>query len=294
MPSTQATADTSLSELFDQEQPQLAYILEYVTRNPEFSLPNRSVHDLLSLVCEEPSQPVVVPPYLLAAGCLTIFSENLADTYFEEAFSAIEQLDRMETIRKRYRGSLLRSPHLAGKAREAEKTDREVSKMFDFTSVALRRWTFINEVHTAPFKSTNCLALINILFPSTDHGQMAKERTMATVILQKVKKALAAGRLVRDCQILQKYEANISWRQAHTALQRYLDAAQTMIAKIEGIIDPIPAEVRQLGIKREDCVLHRISKHLIATNSQGFEPELSAEEDQESHGGQNRSTSPEL
>lgn len=294
MPSTQATADSAITELYDTEQPQLAYILEYVTRNPEFSLPNRSVHDLLSLVCEEPSQPEVVPPYLLAAGCLTIFSEDLADTYFEEAFSAIEQLDRLETIRKRYRSTLLRSPQLARRSQEVEKTDREVSKMFDFTSVAIRRWTFINEIHTTPFKSTNCLAMINILFPSSDTGQMAKERTMATVVLQKVKKALAAGCLVRDCEILQKYEANISWRQAHTALQRYLDASQSMIARIENIIDPISPEVRKLGIKREDCVLHRISKHLIATNSQGFEPELSAEEDEDVHGGQNRDTSPEL
>ena len=114
---------------------------------------------------------------------------------------------------------------------------------------------------------------------------------MATVLLQKVKKALAAGGLVRDCQVLEKYKANISWTQAHTALRRYLDAAQNMIAKVEGIIDPIPPELRKLGIKREDSVLDRISKHLIATNSKGFEPD---EEDEDSAVSQNRESSPEL
>ncbi|CCG81838.1 Putative uncharacterized protein [Taphrina deformans PYCC 5710] len=265
--------EVSEAESENTECPQLEYILEYVTRNPDCSLPSQALHDLLSLVCEEPSQPSTVPPYLLVAGCRAIFTPQFKDVFFEEALSALEQLNHLEKIREKYVRAL-RSSHVQnGKNTSVDKIDRETSRMHDFTWIALRRWILINEIRTEPFTPMNCLATINVLYAKSPYDDATKERTAAMTLLQKVKQFVKIhGGEPIACPQLRNYETSVPYTKAYIALSRYLDLTQELISTIEDLIDPIPQPERNMGIKRTDCVMHRISRHLISTDKLGFNP----------------------
>lgn len=257
------------------ECPQLEYILEYVIRNPDFDLPAQSLHDLVALVCEEPSQPTAVPPHLLVAGCRAVFTPAMRDTFFEEAIAALDQLAQLEAIRRRYIGWLQTSPSSSSRSKRfnVEKLDRETTKMYDFAWIALRRWTLINEIHIEPFTPMNCLALINVLFvKSSQHRDSDRERTAAMTVLQKIKLFAQQNPdgSVLDCPHLERYESSVPYAKAYAALSRYLDLAMSVISRIEDVVDPVAPEYRKMGIKRDECVLHRISRHLIATDEHGY------------------------
>lgn len=255
---------------------QLEYILEYLTQDQTFNLPEQSLNDLISLVCDESKQPENVPPYLLAASCRTVFTPLSEDAYFEEAMTAIDHLKRLEGIRSRYITEYKRSSKASNKVLDVDKVDRETSRIFDYTITGLKRWTFANEIHAEPFNSLNCLATINLLFPSDAVDVAAgKERTLATTALHKINQHLKSNGSMNDCAVIRSYESSIPWERAHAAMSRYLDLALSLIARIEGMLEPIPVELRKMGIKREECVLHRISRHLIATDKRGFNPEES-------------------
>lgn len=253
----------------------------------EINLPEESLHDLLSLVCEEPSQPTSLPPYLLIAACRLAFRDTLATTRFEIALDALRHFDQLEDIRMEF----VRYAHTrANLARHITKTHREVSKMFKFVWVALRRWVFINELMETPFTSSNCIALINTLYSLDEirvgfEADVGRERAACLKLFQIVLKHVKDGGQVDNCKSFVTFSAGIPWPKAYVAFSRYLDLSQQMIAQIESAIDPIPEAQKKIGICRQDPVLHRISRHLLATGETVFDPTIE---------GSTRSTSPEL
>lgn len=270
-----ASSDISPSEASSSDSPpeQLEYILEYLTQDSSFGLPDHSLNDLISLVCDEPSAPEHVPPYLLAAGCRTVFTPSYSDAYFEEALSAVDHLSHLEEIRQRYVSEYEELLRPASRSFDLGKQHSETTKIFEYALTGLRRSSLISAICVKPFNFLNCLATMNRLLPSDSSELIIRERLMATVALQKVRRFLKSGGSLKECSVLDTYRSNITYERAHAAMNRYLDLALSMIAKIEGIIDPIPLPLRKMGVKREDCVLHRISRHLIATDEDGYNPE---------------------
>lgn len=268
--SEESTNDRRLS--FEADFVQLEYILEYVARDKELSLPSQPLHDLLSLVCDDASRPEIMPVYLLAAGCRAIFSMDLENTYFEEAMAGLEHLDQLEGIRNNHARILVQSGASGARRKNLEKFDRETTKLFEFTCLALRRWILIHEVELTPFEHFNCIALINILFPAGSLGNIAKERAASMRMLSGVKKCVKDGDPVSACKDLTSYKSGSPWSNTYRALEKYLEMANSFISGVDQVMDPVPADLKEMGIRRDQCVLHRISRHIIATDPNGYNP----------------------
>lgn len=143
--------------------------------------------------------------------------------------------------------------------------------MVDYALTGLRRWSFVHEIENSPFNYLNCLASMNLIFPANLGDAQNKERPWATTVLRKVKQCMGSGSALRTCIPLTGYKESIPYTKAHSAMNRYLELAVSMIAKMEGILDPLPKGTRAMGMRREDCVMHRISRHLIAAE---YNPEV--------------------
>lgn len=274
-----SVSSQSDSDDYEDHGLQLEYILEYVTRNPEYSLPEQSFNDLLSLICDGESQPAMVPPYLLAAACRTIFPTALEDASFEESGVALQHFDQLESIRRNYLAELERKDVSGSGINQLglDKVLRETEKIYSFAWLALRRWTVINEIHTQPFSAMNCIAKMNELYKYADYidsSMIYKERTAITQIIHRVKTHLAKGRGIYRLTILSDYEAKIPYLTAQAAMSRFLELSQYTIGSIEDFIDPLPKELREKGLRRKDCVLHRISKDLMDREEHEFKPEF--------------------
>ena len=244
----------SESSYADDEYPQLNYILEYACQN-QLNLPHEALSELFALVCDEPSQPQSLPPYILIKACRTIFNTSYNETLFDQAIQGLEYLEKLNSIRIAY------STHPEAPS-SLHKVTRETDKIYSFIGVIIKRWTFIAELERKPFRPANCLALINILYPTSE-----KERLVCFKVLKASNESAP-----RAATAIDALKGAVSWEKAYIAMNRFLELSAYSIAECEAAIDPIPAQYRKMGIKRHDPVLHRISRHLIATDPDGFDP----------------------
>ena len=238
--------------------PQLEYILEYLLSD-KVEVSDHALANFVSLV-EGEAHVEQAPIYLLTATCNRVFKGDFEACRFEHALKALSQLDELERRRLDY---------IESAPQQMSKLIRETTKMFDYIWLALRRWIFIHEMQLTPFNTVNCLALSNVLFPRNGGMKEFKQYEpllrQCNVLRMHAMRHLQSFPDLHNLKSLSEFRDIVPWRRAHIAMKRYLELTHEQIARIEEMIDPIPKQLRGYGIKRQDLVLDRITRHITAT-----------------------------
>jgi len=141
--------------------------------------------NLMSHISQLPSQPTSLPPSFITSFVSKCFAPELERIDFPHALTAMDYLKDLEIRRRREvlaaldklgvdRNDIGHRDRLAKKypgvlqwVIKTEENERNVEALYTQVYIGLRRWTLINELSLTPFNKSNCIAMLNTLYPPT-------------------------------------------------------------------------------------------------------------------------------
>ncbi|KAK2743250.1 hypothetical protein FQN57_004939 [Myotisia sp. PD_48] len=155
--------------------------------------------NLMAQIAQLPSQPSSLPPSFITSFVRRFFPPELEEVDFPQAMTALDYLkdleyrrrkevmaaferlgvtgaeDEREELSKRYPGVL-------AWINSIESKDRTAVALYSQVYLRIRHWALINEMLLTPFFSSNCIVMLNTLFPP--HGQTPPTPHISTRRLQ--------------------------------------------------------------------------------------------------------------
>lgn len=131
------------------------------------------------------TQPTSLPPSFITTFVRRCFPTELDQVDFPQALTALDYLKDLEVRRRREvvaalsklgiaredlseRGRLAKKfPGVMKWIEDIEDKERKVEALYTQVYIGIRRWTMINELSLEPYSKTNCVALLNTLYPPT-------------------------------------------------------------------------------------------------------------------------------
>ncbi|KAJ9353141.1 hypothetical protein DTO027B9_5393 [Paecilomyces variotii] len=212
---------------------------------------------LLSQISRLPSQPCSLPPSFVTSFLRRCFSPNIDEVDFPQALTGLDYLKDLETRRRKEvfaalkrlgldRDDLCSKDELAKKypgvlrwLESIEQNERKVEALYTQVYIGLRRWTLLNEMLTEPFSRTNCIVMLNTLFPPVTTATIQPTSQLTPKILQSQRDGFwryisaveTNGKQILDKVIQQgaREGDETGWPLVRDALDKYLRLANSMI-----------------------------------------------------------------
>ncbi|KAI9815163.1 MAG: hypothetical protein M1832_005565 [Thelocarpon impressellum] len=223
--------------------------------------------NLMNQIAQLPSQPCSLPPSFITSFARRCFPEDLTLVDFPQALTGMDYLRDLETRRRRELAAALRrlnidrrslgpdgeergsgNPAIARWVKAIEEKERKVEALYTQVYIGLRRWTIINEMSLLPFNKSNCLAMLNTLYPPSTASQPTRTLTPAILHAQRngfwryIQAVEKNGPGVLDNLMMQGHRAERGdangWPSVREVLDMYLRAANGVIdecADIAGV-----------------------------------------------------------
>lgn len=139
--------------------------------------------NLMAHISQLPSQPTSLPPSFITSFVRRCFPPELDQVDFPQALTAMDYLKDLEIRRRREvvaaldklgidRDDISKRDKIAQKypgvlswVSGIEDKERKVEALYTQVYLGLRRWTLINELSLNPFNKSNCIAMLNTLYP---------------------------------------------------------------------------------------------------------------------------------
>lgn len=139
--------------------------------------------NLMTHISQLPSQPTSLPPSFITSFVRRCFPSELELVDFPQALTAMDYLKDLEVRRRREvlaaldklgidRNDIGHKEELAKKypgvmqwVAGIEEKERTIEAQYTQIYIGLRRWTLVNEMSLMPFNKSNCLAMLNTLYP---------------------------------------------------------------------------------------------------------------------------------
>lgn len=140
---------------------------------------------ILHHITQLPTQPSSLPPSFITTFVRRCFPAELDQVDFPQALTALDYLKDLEVRRRRdvvaaltklgiAREDLSERERLAKNypgvmkwIEDIEDKERKVESLYTQVYIGVRRWTMINELSLEPFNKSNCIAMLNTLYPPT-------------------------------------------------------------------------------------------------------------------------------
>ena len=227
--------------------------------------------NLISHISQQPSQPTSLPPSFVTSFVRRCFPVELDAVDFPQALTALDYLKDLEVRRRREvvaalnrlgvdKNDYLEKEKLGKKYPgvlrwiiDVEEKERRVEALYTQVYLGLRRWvcllaccfddladslqTLINEMSLQPFNKSNCLAMLNTLYPPVSTVQptaqltnevLAGQRNGFFRYIQNVEKA--GPELLRGLIDQGKSPAHeTGWVNVRDTVDRYLRSANAII-----------------------------------------------------------------
>lgn len=212
---------------------------------------------LVSQMARLPSQPCSLPPSFVTSFLRRCFSPQLEEVDFPQALTALDYLRDLETRRRKEvaaalmrlrveRNDLSRKEELGKKypgvlrwIESVESKERRVEALYTQVYIGLRRWTLINEMMLEPYNKTNCLAMLNTLFPPVTSATVQPTSHLTPKILQCQRDGFwryinaieTSGKQILDKVMRQgaREGEETAWPLVRDALDKYLRIANEII-----------------------------------------------------------------
>lgn len=195
---------------------------------------------LMEHLAELPAQPCTLPPVFLATFIQKCFPTDIDSADFDQALTALDYIRDLESRRKK---ELAKAIRFRGESDEKVIRLRARSSKLDLqyakALVGLRRWTLIHELRNPNFNRSNCIALLNTLYPidETKINDLLTADTLATQRSGLWKYIVAVhknGSKVLDSVL----DANGGWESVAEAANKYCSDALDLIKMAEDISRP--------------------------------------------------------
>jgi hypothetical protein len=139
--------------------------------------------NLSTVIAHQPSQPTSLPPSFITSFVRQTWGDKLDQVDFLQALTSLDYLRDLDIRRRRevlaaleklgVHGSDLREEHRLAKNYpgvvrwivDMEEKERQVETLYTQVYTGLRRWTMLNELSIVPYNKTNCIAMLNTLYP---------------------------------------------------------------------------------------------------------------------------------
>lgn len=139
--------------------------------------------NLMAHISQLPSQPTSLPPSFITSFVRRCFPPELDQVDFPQALTAMDYLKDLEIRRRRevvaaldklgidredisHKDKIARKyPGVLRWVMDIEDKERKVEALYTQVYIGLRRWTLINELSLNPFNKSNCIAMLNTLYP---------------------------------------------------------------------------------------------------------------------------------
>ncbi|KAF8424014.1 hypothetical protein EV426DRAFT_574058 [Tirmania nivea] len=135
------------------------------------SNPKLKPADFKSLMMEHiaslPSQPRSLPHSFLSNFIKKCFTKDLESADLDQALTALDYLKNLEDRRKRELAKVMREIVGSRDVRILELIARmqKVDTLYSRVLVGIRQWTMIHEFENGSFNRSNCIAMLNTLYP---------------------------------------------------------------------------------------------------------------------------------
>ncbi|KAL1848435.1 hypothetical protein Plec18167_009343 [Paecilomyces lecythidis] len=211
-------------------------------------------NQLLSQLARLPSQPCSLPPRFVTSFLRRCFSPNLDEVDFPQALTGLDYLRDLEMRRRKEVLSALKrlGLDLCGKDELAKKypgvqrwlesmeqNERSVEALYTQIYIGLRRWTMLNELLTEPYNKTNCVVMLNTLFPPPKKENIQPTPQLTPKILESTRAGLwryitnveTNGNQILNMFIYQgaRQGDETGWPAVRDSLDKYLRLANSMI-----------------------------------------------------------------
>ncbi|KAL9107139.1 MAG: hypothetical protein Q9227_007919 [Pyrenula ochraceoflavens] len=139
--------------------------------------------NLVTYISQQPTQPCSLPPSFVTSFVRKVFTIDLEQVDFPQALTALDYLKDLEIRRRREVAAALQRlgvdredlqererlgkkyPGVLKWVSAIEQKEKKVEALYTSVYLGLRRWTLINEMSLAPFSKSNCIAMLNTLYP---------------------------------------------------------------------------------------------------------------------------------
>ena len=154
--------------------------------------------NLMAHISQLPSQPTSLPPSFITSFVRRCFPPELDQVDFPQALTAMDYLKDLEIRRRRevvaaldklgidredisHRDKIARKyPGVLRWVMDIEDKERKVEALYTQVYIGLRRWTLINELSLNPFNKSNCIAMLNTLYPPVSPSQFVPPTAQIT------------------------------------------------------------------------------------------------------------------
>ncbi|KAB8345856.1 hypothetical protein FH972_022911 [Carpinus fangiana] len=245
---------------------------------PDFELQRQATADftssLVGHIAQLPSQPCSLPPVFITTFLRRCFPTELAEVDFPQALTGLDYLKDLETRRRRDHQAALRRigitddilrnnddlyaiyckhPGLESWMQNQVKQEKNIETSYTHLYIGLRRWILINELMIQPFNKSNCLAMLNTLFPPMTTSPPTSKLTAHQIKVQRdtyfkwinrveahyTKSNLAPHKVLEPLMQHSKREGDDNaWKSVRETLDMYLRAAQHLIDEYAEVQTP--------------------------------------------------------
>ncbi|KAI9868377.1 MAG: hypothetical protein M1813_005820 [Trichoglossum hirsutum] len=153
---------------------------------------------LMTQISQLPTQPCSLPPSFLTSFVRRCFPAELTLVDFPQALTGLDYLRDLEMRRRKEVAIALRrlgvdrenlgthgQPALDDWVKSLEDKEKRVEALYTQCYIGLRRWILINEMSLLPFNKSNCLAMLNTLYPPSHTSQPTPQLTVAILNAQR-------------------------------------------------------------------------------------------------------------
>ncbi|KAF8461086.1 hypothetical protein BDZ91DRAFT_798340 [Kalaharituber pfeilii] len=121
---------------------------------------------MMEHIASLPSQPRSLPHSFLANFIKKCFPKDIESADFDQALTALDYLKNLEDRRKREISKVMREVG----SRDVRISDmmgrmQKVDNLYSRVLVGMRQWTMIHEFQNGDFNRSNCIAMLNTLYP---------------------------------------------------------------------------------------------------------------------------------
>ncbi|KAI9837393.1 MAG: hypothetical protein M1838_004835 [Thelocarpon superellum] len=223
--------------------------------------------NLMAQIAHLPSQPCSLPPSFILSFVRRCFPEDLTRVDFPQALTGLDYLRDLESRRLRELNAALRrvgidrcslgedgeektsgNAAISAWVKAVDDKERRVEALYTQVYLNLRKWTLINEMSLLPFNKSNCLAMLNTLYPPATTSQPT--RTLTPEVLSRQRSTFwryiqAVGingpsvleNVIHQGRRLERGDTT-GWPMVRETLDQYLRAANAVIDECVAITGP--------------------------------------------------------
>lgn len=238
--------------------------LDHQARAAQFAV------SLSQQISQLPQQPSSLPPSFVEGFVRKCFPYELPLVDFPHALAALDYMKDLEMRRRRELCQSLRNlgitedafenknvvettaiteevsqrdPRIAEWIAKLEEKERKIDSLYTQCYIAIRRWIMINEMSLMPFNKTNCVAMLNTLYPPVMIASPTRKLNEKILMTQREgffkyiqtveKRGVSVLKNLMN-QGRREDEEN-GWPATHRFVLQYLNAAISIIKECEDI-----------------------------------------------------------